>query len=108
VIEKMMGRSAVHFCYPSGSTDPRFLQWLHECGVDTATTCESGLVAPTTEALLMPRVVDGMGLSNIEFESWICGLGTILPTKRPGLGYERNGAVHAFRKFGRWLALSRT
>ncbi len=75
------GKPAVHFCYPSGDTDPRFLPWLRDEGVRTATTCEAGLAAPHHDPLLLPRVIDVSTLSDVEFEGWLSGLSSALPRR---------------------------
>lgn len=80
-ILRMTAQTPLHFCYPSGIVHPEFPAWLRECGVATATTCESGLVAKDTEPLLIPRVVDVASLSPLEFESWICGASAFLPRR---------------------------
>ena len=70
-LTNLVGRPAVHFCYPSGVYRREFLPWLTEAGVATATTCDRGLASRSTEPLLLPRVVDGAQLSEIEFEGWL-------------------------------------
>ena len=77
----MTGRTANHFCYPSGVYEPEFFQWLKESGVISATTCDTGIASPTTDPLLLPRLIDTMNLSAVEFESWITGAGAFLPLR---------------------------
>jgi peptidoglycan/xylan/chitin deacetylase (PgdA/CDA1 family) len=73
-IRSMIGETATkHFCYPNGVYAPEFLPWLEEEGVVSATTCESGLASPGDHPLLLPRIIDTMGLSDVEFESWLSG-----------------------------------
>lgn len=81
-IEPLTNAPTEHFCYPSGVVDSRFLPWLEETGVRTATTCEPGFAAPNTHPLLLPRLVDTTALSPIEFEGWLTGVSTFLP-RRP-------------------------
>ena len=69
------------FCYPNGWTDVRFLPWLREFGVETATTCEAGLATKTDDRLLLPRLVDSTGLTRLEFEAWLSGVASLLPTR---------------------------
>jgi peptidoglycan/xylan/chitin deacetylase (PgdA/CDA1 family) len=75
-----------HFCYPSGVVEAEFLPWLEEEGVLSATTCESGLAGSNTHPLLLPRIIDTMNLSAVEFEGWISGamdhIGTFLRRRR--------------------------
>lgn len=73
-IEEITGHTPRHFCYPSGVTSPAFLPWLKECGVQSATTCVPGLARADTDPLLLPRYLDGCGVTRLDFESWLCGL----------------------------------
>jgi peptidoglycan/xylan/chitin deacetylase (PgdA/CDA1 family) len=82
-IQKMTGASSVsHFCYPSGVYDETFLPWLEEAGVVSATTCETGFASRQSNPLLLPRLLDVSGLSDIEFEGWLTGVSAALP-RRP-------------------------
>jgi peptidoglycan/xylan/chitin deacetylase (PgdA/CDA1 family) len=81
-IEAKTRQLPVHFCYPSGEYAAEFLPWLSAEGVASATTCCPGLVAPETDPLLLPRLVDHTGLSAIEFRAWLSGLASLLPHKR--------------------------
>ena len=75
------GTAPAHFCYPSGVHRPEFLPWLAEAGVRSATTCESGMASADTQPLLLPRVIDGEHLTELEFESWLAGVGALLPRR---------------------------
>jgi peptidoglycan/xylan/chitin deacetylase (PgdA/CDA1 family) len=81
-IQAMTGTRASQFCYPSGEYDLAFLPWLKEAGVVSATTCEQGLASPSSNPLLLPRMVDVSSLSAIEFESWLTGISAVLPRRR--------------------------
>ncbi len=74
VIEEMTGRAPRHFCYPSGVTSAAFLPWLKESGVESATTCVHGLATPQSDPLLLPRYLDGCGVTELDFESWLSGM----------------------------------
>ena len=80
-IQEMTRQSAVHFCYPCGLYRQEFLPWLQEQGVLSATTCDPGLVTSNSNPLLLPRVVDHCAFSALEFESWLVGLGDLLPRR---------------------------
>lgn len=80
-IEAAIGRRPIHFCYPSGIYQPEFLTWLRELGIKSATTCNPGLSTSATDPLLLPRLVDTSHLSTLEFESWLVGLGELLPRR---------------------------
>ena len=84
-IEKMLPDakgSLRHFCYPSGDHFPEALPWLASAGIRSAVTCEPGLAARDSPLLLLPRLVDHMGLSEIEFAAWISGVASWLPGRR--------------------------
>ena len=73
-IEQLTGvADTEHFCYPSGVYRPTFLPWLRAEGVRTATTCDPGLAAPDAEPLLLPRKIDTMVVSEVEFDAWLSG-----------------------------------
>jgi len=88
IIQEMTGKFPTHFCYPSGVCDLRFLPWLREAGVVSATTCELGFASRSSNQLLLPRFLDNTTLSSIEFESWLTGISAALP--------RRNLAERAF------------
>ncbi len=81
-ITEMTGQNPTHFCYPSGVYDKRFLPWLSDLRVTSATTCDSGFATPETDALLLPRLVDHEGLAPIEFEGWLTGAAALTARKR--------------------------
>jgi peptidoglycan/xylan/chitin deacetylase (PgdA/CDA1 family) len=81
-IHAMTGLHATHFCYPSGVHDSRFLPWLQEAGIVSATTCETGFASRRSNPLLLPRFLDSAALSPIEFESWLTGVSAALPRRR--------------------------
>ena len=82
VLEELTGRSALHFCYPSGDHDLVFLPWLRDLRVETATTCETGLARAEHDALLLPRYVDTLAQSEVMFESWLSGAAGVLSLKK--------------------------
>lgn len=72
-IELLTGRPAVHFCYPSGVYKSEFLPWLTKEEVVTATTCEPGLASAGSSPLLLPRFIDTMAVTELDFASWTSG-----------------------------------
>jgi len=78
-IAELTGKAAHHFCYPSGTYRMENLPWLSELGISSATTCDSGLANVETNPLLIPRFLDYMDVSVIEFESWLTGVDAFLP-----------------------------
>lgn len=81
-VRALVGSTPRHFCYPSGVYRPEFLGWLDETGVISATTCDTGIASPRSRALLLPRVIDTSTLTELEVESWLTGVGALLP-RRP-------------------------
>jgi peptidoglycan/xylan/chitin deacetylase (PgdA/CDA1 family) len=84
-IESLTGRRPRHFCYPNGVHRPEVLPWLRNFGVISGTTCQPGLASAEDDPLLLPRLVDHSGLTEVEFESWVSGVGAMFP-RREGLG----------------------
>lgn len=82
-LRELTGRAPDHFCYPSGVYASEFLPWLKEQKVLSATTCDIGLATAEHDALLLPRFVDTAAQSQIEYDSWLSGMGHILSRRRP-------------------------
>ena len=74
-------RAATHFCYPSGVTHPSFPERLGRLGVKSATTCFPGLASSASKPMLLPRLIDTVATSPIEFESWLSGVSALLPRR---------------------------
>ena len=81
-----VGRTPVHFCYPSGVCMPEFGAWLEEEGVVSATTCEAGMAQRTTDRFQLPRLLDHSEMTNLEFEAWLAGIAALLP--RRSIGFQ--------------------
>lgn len=81
-LREITGKAAEHFCYPSGVYEPQFLPWLGEQQVLSATTCDISLASSRHHPLLLPRFIDTPGRSQIEYESWLSGVGHMLSRKR--------------------------
>lgn len=77
----LTGKTAEHFCYPSGDYDAVFLPWLKEAGIVSAATCDTGLASRDSDPLLLPRLLDVSNLSPVEFEGWLTGISSALPTR---------------------------
>lgn len=80
-IEALTHRPATHFCYPSGVYRRQFLEWLAASDVESATTCDPGLASAASAPLLLPRLVDTEGVSDLAFEAWTSGLAGLLPRR---------------------------
>ena len=81
IIETVTGKRPGHLCYPSGEYSKMLFPWLEEAGVLSATTCETALATSATERFLVPRLVDTMYLSEVEFEGWLAGVSHFLPQR---------------------------
>lgn len=81
IVERLAGRPAVHFCYPSGNHAPEFLPWLESERVVTATTCTPGIASRADHPLLLPRLIDHDQLSDLEFTGWLSGAAEFLPRR---------------------------
>lgn len=71
-----------HFCYPSGDYDQRFFPWLREKAVVSATTCTPRIATRACDPLLLPRVIDTMAMTDVEFHGWLSGISDLLPRRR--------------------------
>jgi len=76
------GKVGVDFCYPSGVYQPEFLPWLKEENIRSATTCDTSLASAQDNPLLLPRLVDTARRSDLDYESWLVGVGHILSQRR--------------------------
>jgi peptidoglycan/xylan/chitin deacetylase (PgdA/CDA1 family) len=81
-LARSVAGTKIHFCYPGGAYRPEFLQWLAAEGVVSATTCDTGLATAQSNRLLLPRLVDTSGRSDLEFESWLNGIGHFLSSRK--------------------------
>ncbi|HLN03585.1 MAG TPA: polysaccharide deacetylase family protein [Bryobacteraceae bacterium] len=68
------GQNPAHFCYPSGNARPEFAGWLEKECVQSAVTCENGLVARDTNRYFLPRLLDTSHCTIMEFEGEVTGL----------------------------------
>jgi peptidoglycan/xylan/chitin deacetylase (PgdA/CDA1 family) len=81
-ISRAVGGVKQHFCYPSGAYRPEFLPWLASEQIVSATTCDTGLATRHSNPLLLPRLVDTTGRTDLNFESWLTGVGHFLSTRK--------------------------
>jgi peptidoglycan/xylan/chitin deacetylase (PgdA/CDA1 family) len=81
VIQDLRGRVPRHFCYPDGVFRSEMAAVLDRMHILSATTCRSGLLSPTTNRFLIPRVVDTMNGSEETFRGWIAGTANLLPRR---------------------------
>jgi peptidoglycan/xylan/chitin deacetylase (PgdA/CDA1 family) len=81
-IRAFTGREASHFCYPSGVYRREFIGWLEKEKIVSATTCDAGLASRHDNPYLLPRFVDTSGRTQLEFESWVSGVGFLVSMNR--------------------------
>ena len=77
-LAEVAGEEMTHFAYPRGEWSPGHWPLLRAAGIETATTCDSGLVYPDTPALALNRIVDSARVSQIEFEAEMSGFTELL------------------------------
>jgi peptidoglycan/xylan/chitin deacetylase (PgdA/CDA1 family) len=80
-LESYTSNSPHHFCYPSGVFLPEHVGYLADYGIRSATTCLAGLCTARTNPLLLPRLVDTTGTSELEFRAWLAGTASLLPAR---------------------------
>jgi peptidoglycan/xylan/chitin deacetylase (PgdA/CDA1 family) len=78
VLEPLLGKKLVHFCYPSGIWAREQWSWLAAAGIRSAATCELGLNYAGTSPYRLFRSGDDEGLSQIEFEAEMYGFTELL------------------------------
>lgn len=86
-IEKLTGRKATHFCYPSGTVRPGVPALLRQRGVTSATTVQAGLASRTSDPLLVSRVLDTCTLTEDELFGWLTGVASFLPRRSLNSAY---------------------
>ncbi len=85
-IEAATGKTATHFCYPNGTHRPEFEEWLRDANIESATTCEPGIVSRNSGMFRLPRFTDSSNVSESRFEAWLSGVGLIGSACRRVLG----------------------
>jgi peptidoglycan/xylan/chitin deacetylase (PgdA/CDA1 family) len=80
-ITAMTGKVPTHFCFPNGWCDPRQIPWMQAEKIASATTCKAGLAGKASNPWMLPRFVDTETTSTTVFESWLTGVGSVLPQK---------------------------
>jgi peptidoglycan/xylan/chitin deacetylase (PgdA/CDA1 family) len=82
ILREVGARTPAHFCYPSGSFLPEFARWLREGRVESATTCEFGLVDRRSDPYFLPRLMDHGATSAAEFCGGLSGIAALLRRRR--------------------------
>ncbi len=74
LVEAASGRTAQHFCYPSGFWNRAAWPTLRKAGMRSATTTRQGPNFVSTPAFALRRVLDGEDQSQLEFEFCVSSL----------------------------------
>lgn len=82
------------FCYPSGVATLAAADVLSGLGLASSTTTRQGLAWPGMPMHLLPRLLDGENLSDIEFEAELSGFGDWLRSGRQSVSRVL-GRAHA-------------
>lgn len=72
-VNPLLPKPMSHFCYPSGEWAEEHWHILDELNVKTSTTCENGLITPETPVHAWSRFLDSARISQLEYESELCG-----------------------------------
>jgi peptidoglycan/xylan/chitin deacetylase (PgdA/CDA1 family) len=78
VLAPLTNRPLNHLCYPSGVWSQAVWPLLASEGVDTATTCEPGLISRNTPPLAWTRFLDSQSTPQIILEAEVCGFSHLL------------------------------
>ncbi len=103
-VEPVIGRAMTDFCYPSGAWSARHRPALALAGVQTATTCESGLVDRNRDPYLLPRILDDSRVSMIEFEAEMSGFCEVVRRLRGRTHQNAVAMWHACESLPGWVA----
>jgi len=68
-----------HFCYPNGDFREEFLPWLRAEHVASAVTSDYGIADRRCDPLRLPRLLDTVGVSDVDFDAWLAGFSSFLP-----------------------------
>lgn len=85
----LSGESFTRFCYPSGNWSETLFPVLRRLGIDQATTTDPGLNARDAEPLALRRILDGEGLSDLDFEARLCGFWDLVEALKSALARDR-------------------
>jgi peptidoglycan/xylan/chitin deacetylase (PgdA/CDA1 family) len=92
-LQRTTGSVPVHFCYPSGVYNEKFLPWLEAENVVSATTCDVGFATSKTNKLLLPRFVDTSYRTAVEFEGWATGVENLIRRRRTANHFGHAGQL---------------
>jgi peptidoglycan/xylan/chitin deacetylase (PgdA/CDA1 family) len=91
VLDSALGKTARDFCYPSGEWSPAHWAILEAFEISSATTCDTGLAVQGCNRYALPRILDDMRVSQIEFKAEMSGYMDITRDVRARLAGRRSG-----------------
>lgn len=77
-IDPLLPKPMSHFCYPSGEWSEEHWSILESQNIKTSTTCDNGLITAETPVHAWSRFLDSARISQIEYESELCGFTELL------------------------------
>ena len=81
-VNPLLEKPMTHFCYPSGEWAKEHWHVLDELDIKTSTTCENGLITADTPVHAWSRFLDSARISQLEYESELCGFTEFLRNLR--------------------------
>lgn len=88
VLEPLLGKKLVHFCYPAGIWAKEQWPWLAEAGMRSAVTSDRGINFEKTPRYGLRRFGDDERLSQIEFEAEVCGFAELFRAMKRGFRFS--------------------
>ena len=73
-IEEITGRAPHHLCYPSGVFRCQYFPMFEQERVQSATTCELGMASHRNNRFMIPRLLDMMSMTSLQYEGWLSGV----------------------------------
>lgn len=77
-IDPLLAKPMSHFCYPSGEWSQEHFEILDKQNIKTSTTCDNGLITASRPFQAWSRFLDSARISQIEYESELCGFTELL------------------------------
>jgi peptidoglycan/xylan/chitin deacetylase (PgdA/CDA1 family) len=88
VLEPLLGKKLVHFCYPAGVWAREQWSWLAEEGIRSAVTTDRGINFRETPRYALKRFGDDERLSQIEFEAEAYGFAELIRAMKRGFRFS--------------------
>jgi len=103
VLEQLVSRPLMHFCYPSGRYHASTIEVLKSERIESATTVMAGLNFPGADHYLLRRTLDSITISQIEFEAEMSGfLDLVRFLTRRSTGFRPTALLQRSRRAQRY------